>query len=140
MQTAPVALSELLRLAFPNGCEFIGTADQRAQIVHWATVVSLPVTDETDIEEDDLVLLPLDATEPELITAISTIAQAHAAAIAHSGPLPEPVVKAAKLAQLPIVILPHGVSLRQTHQAALTLITNRQAQMTQRAAQVRQQL
>ncbi len=140
MQTSPVALSELLRLAFPGGCEFIGTAEQRAYIVQWATVIALPVTAETDIEEDDLVLLPLDATEADLAAAVTAIAQAHAAAIAHVGPLPEPVIKAARLAQVPIIILPTSVSLRQVHQAALTLITNRQAQMTQRAAQIRQPL
>ncbi len=140
MQTAPVALSELLRLAFPGGSEFIGTTEQRSRVVQWANVINLPLHDESEVEEDDLVLLPADAAEPELLTAINALAQAEVAAVAHVGPLPESVVKAAKQAKLPIVILPNNVSLRQMHQAALTLITNRQAQMTQRAAQVRQQL
>ena len=43
MQTAPVALSELLRLAFPGGSEFIGSAEQRSRVVQWATVVTLPL-------------------------------------------------------------------------------------------------
>ncbi|HSD85530.1 MAG TPA: helix-turn-helix domain-containing protein [Anaerolineae bacterium] len=140
MQTAPVALSELLRLAFPSGSEFIGTAEQRSRVVQWADVISLPLHDESEIEEDDLILLSAGATEPELLAAITALAQAEVAAIAHSGPLPESVVKAARQAKLPILVLPNNVSLRQMHQAALTLITNRQAQMTQRAAQVRQQL
>jgi len=58
MQTAPVALSELLRLAFPSGSEFIGTAEQRSRVVRWATVISLPLRDEAEVEEDDLALLP----------------------------------------------------------------------------------
>jgi purine catabolism regulator len=140
MQTAPVALSELLRLAFPNGSEFSGTSEQRSRIVQWASVVNLPVDDESEIEEDDLVLLPVDAAESDLLAAITALSQAEVAAAAHIGPLPEPVIKAARQAKLPIIILPNNVSLRQMHQAALTLITNRQAQMTQRAAQVRQQL
>ena len=140
MQTAPVALSELLRLAFPGGSEFIGTSEQRSRVVQWASVINLPLHDESEVEDDDLVLLPVDATEPELLAAINALAQAEVAAVAHVGPLPEPVIKAARQVKLPIILLPNHVSLRQMHQAALTLITNRQAQMTQRAAQVRQQL
>jgi len=141
MQTAPVALSELLRLAFPSGSEFIGTAEQRSRVVRWATVIiNLPLRDEAEVEEDDLVLLPAEAAEPELLTAITALAQAEVAAAVHIGPLPESVINAARQADFPIIILPNHVSLRQMHQAALTLITNRQAQMTQRAAQVRQQL
>src|SRR5512136_161884 len=140
MQTVPVALSELLRLAFPGGSEFIGTPEQRSHVVQWADVITLPLHDESEIEEDDLVLLPVDAAEPDMLAAITALEQAEVAAAAHIGPLPESVIKAAKQAKLPIVILPNNVSLRQMHQAALTLITNRQAQMTQRAAQVRQQL
>jgi purine catabolism regulator len=140
MQTAPVALSELLRLAFPSGCEFVGTPEQRTQMVEWASVINLPLTDESEVEEGDLVLLPMDAAEADLLTAIDLLAQADVTALAHVGPLPEPVVKAAKQAKLPIVILPTNVSLRQAQQSALTLIANRQAQMAQRAAQIRQQL
>lgn len=140
MQTAPVALSELLRLAFPGGSEFIGASKQRAHVVQWATVVNLPLADEGDVEADDLVLLPPDAAEVDLVGVIDALRQVEVAAIAHIGPLPESVVKAAKAAKLPIIILPNHISLRQAHQSALTLITNRQAQMTQRGAQVRQQL
>ena len=140
MQTAPVALSELLRLAFPSVSEFVGTPEQRSQLVQWATVVTLPLSDESEVEADDLILLPTEAAEADLITAIETLQEAEVTAVAHIGPLPEPVVNAAKQAKLPIVILPNSITLRQAQQAALTLITNRQAQMTQRAAQVRQQL
>ena len=140
MQTAPVALSELLRLAFPAGSEFIGTAEQRSRVVQWADVINLPLRDEVEVEEDDLVLLPAEAAESDLLTAITALAQAEVAAAAHIGPLPESVIEAARQIKLPIIILPNNASLRQMHQAALTLITNRQAQMTQRAAQVRQQL
>jgi purine catabolism regulator len=140
MQTAPVALSELLRLAFPGGSEFSGTSEQRSRVVQWATVINLPLREESEVEEDDLVLLPIDAAESDLLAAITALAQAEVAAAVHIGPLPEPVIKAARQAKLPIITLPPNSSLRQMHQAALTLITNRQAQMTQRAAQVRQQL
>jgi purine catabolism regulator len=140
MQTAPVTLSELLRLAFPGGSEFSGTPEQRSRVVQWATVINLPLHDEAEVEEDDLVLLPVDAAESDLLAAITALSQAEVAAAVHIGPLPEPVIKAARQAKLPIITLPPNSSLRQMHQAALTLITNRQAQMTQRAAQVRQQL
>ena len=140
MQTAPVALSELLRLAFPPGCEFVGAAEQRSHLVQWTNVVNLPLSDESEVEAEDLVLLPTDASEADLLAAIKPLTNAEITAAAHIGPLPEAVIKAARQAKLPIVILPNTVTLRQAQQAALTLITNRQAQMTQRAAQIRQQL
>ncbi len=140
MQTAPVVLSELLRLAFPPGCELVGAAEQRSHLVQWADVVNLPLSDEAEVEADDLVLLPTDASEADLLAAIKLLTHAEVTAAAHIGPLPEAVIKAARHAKLPIVILPNTITVRQAHQAALTLITNRQAQMTQRAAQVRQQL
>ena len=49
MQTTPVALSELLRLAFPGGSEFIGTSEQRSRVVQWATVINLPLHDEAEV-------------------------------------------------------------------------------------------
>src|SRR5512139_317979 len=132
MQTAPVALSELLRLAFPNGSEFSGTPEQRSRVVQWASVINLPLHDESEVEEDDLVLLPVDAAESDLLAAVTALSHAEVAAAVHIGPLPEPVIKAARQVKLPIITLPPNSSLRQMHQAALTLITNRQAQMTQR--------
>src|SRR5512139_1874121 len=108
MQTAPVALSELLRLAFPNGSEFIGTPEQRSRVVQWANVINLPLHDEAEVEEDDLVLLPADAAEPELLAAVAVLSQAEVAAAAHIGPLPESVTKAARQAKLPIIILPNN--------------------------------
>ena len=140
MQSAPVSLSELLRLAFPSNAEFVGSAEQRTQLAHWATVVNLPMPDDFDVEPDDLVLLSLDANEADLLAAVGALSQANVAAIVNVGPLPEPVSEAAHNAQLPIIILPKNTALRQAHQSALTLITNRQAQTAQRAAQVRQQL
>ena len=101
MQTAPVALSELLRLAFPSGSEFIGTAEQRSRVVRWATVINLPLREEAEVEEDDLVLLPAEAAEPELLTAITALAQAEVTAAVHIGPLPESVIKAARQAAFP---------------------------------------
>lgn len=140
MPTAPVALSELLRLAFPGGSEFIGAPEQRSRVVQWASVINLPLRNVAEIEEDDLILLPADAAEADLLAAITALSQAGAAAIACIGSLPESVIKAAQYARLPIILLPPNSSLRGTHQAALTLITNRQAQTAQRTGQIRQQL
>ena len=81
MQTAPVALSELLRLAFPGGSEFIGTPEQRSRVVQWADVINLPLHDEAEVEEDDLALLPIDATEPDLQEAITALSHADVAAV-----------------------------------------------------------
>lgn len=134
--SAPVTLGELIRLALPSNAEFIGTDEQRARLVKWASIV-LAFAPELDIEANDVVLLPTEQDAPRLI---EPIVHAGASALITLGPLPDDVIAAARSAELPLVILPGGSSMRQIQQAVLTLITNRQAQTAQRAAQVRQQL
>jgi purine catabolism regulator len=95
---------------------------------------------DTNVEPGDLVLLASTTPEADALVAIEALAQAGIAAVGHVGPLSNAVVAAAQSVGLPLLILPADCALRQVHQAALTLITNRQAQTGLRAAQVRQQL
>ena len=134
--SAPVTLGELIRLALPSNAEFIGTDEQRARIVKWA-VVATALPSVFDFEADDVVLLPADEDVPPLI---SHLAQAGTAAVITIGHVPDDALVAARSAGLPVVILPIGTTVRTVHQAVLTLITNRQMQTAQKAAQVRGQL
>lgn len=132
----PITLGELIRLALPNNTEYIGTDEQRSRVVKWAVIVNAFVP-ELEVDDGDLVLVPARQDVPLML---NDIARARASALAAYGPLPDDVVAAARAAELPLVVLPPGASLRQAHQAALTLITNRQAQTVQRTAEIRQQL
>lgn len=132
----PITLGELIRLALPSNTEYIGADEQRSRVVKWAVIVNAFVP-ELEIEAGDLVLVPAEQDVPLMI---SVIAQANASALITFGPLPDEVVTTARAVNLPLIALPPGASLRQAHRAALTLITNRQAQTAQRAAQVRGQL
>lgn len=136
----PVSLNELLRLALPVGTEFIGKAEQRNRIVKWAMVASRPPLTHSDFEAGDLVLLQTGMAESDMLGAIRAVSQVEVAAVGGAAPLPDAVIAAARAAELPVVILPAGSVVRQAHQSALTLITNRQAQTSQRATQIRQQL
>jgi len=134
--SAPVTLGELIRLALPSNAEFVGADEQRARIVKWAVMVT-QLSPVFDSEADDIVLLPADEDVPPLI---GRLAQAGTAAVITIGHVPEDALAAARAAALPVIILPPGTAMRAVHQAVLTLITNRQAQTAQRAAQVRGQL
>jgi purine catabolism regulator len=123
----------------PVGTEFVGDPDQRTRVVKWVVVANLPVQD-GDAGPGDLVLLTPTASEADLPAAIDALARSGAAAAGHIGPLPEAAIDAARASKLPVVILPASTALREAHQTALTLITNRQAQTGLRAAQVRRQL
>ena len=136
LTSAPVTLGDLIRLALPNNTEFIGTDEQLARIVKWA-VMATAATPEFDFEADDVVLLPADE---DLLTLIGRLAQAGTAAIITTGHVPEAALAAARSATLPVIVFPLGTAMRAIHQAVLTLITNRQAQTAQKAAQVRGQL
>jgi purine catabolism regulator len=139
--SAPVTLAELLRLALPAGAEFVGRADQQARVVKWAVVIHWPLSsNDLDIEPDDLVLLSGELSEANVVSAIEAFAHASAAALINIGPLPEAAIASARTNDLPLVILPSSSSPREAHQSALTLITNRQAQTSLRAAQIDQQL
>src|SRR5512141_2667871 len=134
--SAPVTVGELLRLALPNSAEFIGTDEQRTRVVKWA-VTAMAQTPAFDFEAGDVVLIPADEDVPPLI---NILAQAGTAAVITCGHLPDDAANTARSANLPIITLPDNTSMRQVQQAVLTLITNRQAQTAQRAAQVRNQL
>lgn len=134
--SAPVTLGELIRLALPSNAEFIGTDEQRARIVKWA-VMATSLTPVFDFEADDVVLVPSDEDVPPLI---GHLAQAGTAAVITTGHVPEDALTAARAAGLPVISLPLGTAMRAVHQAVLTLITNRQMQTAQKAAQVRGQL
>jgi purine catabolism regulator len=138
--SVPITLGELLRLALPQNTEFVGRPDQLTRVVQWAVVTNYSIPTDDDVTADDFVLLHVENTDADPRLVINALAQTHIAALAEVGPLSEEVIAAARSAELPLAILPSSTSLRQTHQAALTLITNRQAQTAQRAAQVRQQL
>ncbi len=136
LTSAPVTLGDLIRLALPGNTEFIGTDEQLARIAKWA-VMATAATPDFDFEADDVVLLPADE---DLLPLIGRLAQAGTAAIITTGHVPEAALAAARSATLPVIIFPLGTALRAVHQAVLTLITNRQAQTAQKAAQVRGQL
>jgi purine catabolism regulator len=136
LTSAPVTLGDLIRLALPSNTEFIGTDEQLARIAKWA-VMTTAATPEFDFEADDVVLLPADE---DLLPLIGRLAQAGAAGVITTGHVPEAALAAARSATLPVIIFPLGTALRIVHQAVLTLITNRQAQTAQKAAQVRGQL
>ncbi len=138
--SAPITLGELVRLALPKNTEFIGQPDQLARVVKWTIVVNWPLSSPTlDVKADDLVLLAAES-DTNIVPAVEALIPANIAALGLIGPPLDEVIDIAQSAELPIVVLPIGVSLREAYQSALTLITNRQAQTTQRAAQVRQQL
>jgi purine catabolism regulator len=139
LPSAPISLVELLRLALPVGAEITCEADQRARVVQWAVVARLPLRAD-EVQPGDFVLFAPGASETDLLAAIDTLVAAGAAAVGHSGPLPQTVNDAACETGLPIVILPAGSDLREAHHSTLTLITNRQAQTELRASQIRRQL
>jgi purine catabolism regulator len=138
--SVPITLGELLRLALPKRTEFIGQPDQLAHVVKWAVVVNWPISAATlDVNADDFVL-SAETPQANVAALLETVTPLNIAAVGLIGPLSGEALDVARASNLPIFILPAGASLRSAHQSALTLITNRQAQMSQRAVQVRQQL
>lgn len=138
--SSTTSLTEVIRLALPVGTEFFGEAEQRACVVKWVIASSAALRPDLGVEAGDLVLLASTSREADALAAIESLRARQAAAVGCIGPVSDAVIATARTVGLPLVVLPPVSSLRRAHQAALTLITNRQAQTSLRPVQVRQQL
>ena len=133
----PVSLAQILRLALPVGTKIKpANADARRRQVSWAVVIGVPLRRDDMVEAGDLVFCAVRSDDPQWLDAVDRLIGAGAAAIGVTVQPPAAVLKRADAADVPIILLPEGTNLREVHKATLTLITNRQAHMAERAAQV----
>ncbi|MEK7326573.1 MAG: helix-turn-helix domain-containing protein [Chloroflexota bacterium] len=133
---SPVSLGQIVRLALPVGTKIRpANAESRNRQIEWAVVVGVPLRREAMVEAGDLVFCAVRSDDPQWVEAVDQLIAAGAGAIGVNVTPPPAMLKKADAADVPVVVLPEGANLREVHRATLTLITNRQAHMAQRASQ-----
>lgn len=127
-----VLLSQITRLALPIGTKIRpANTESRNREVKWAVVVGVPLRRDAMVEQGDLVFCAVRSDEPQWAEAIDQLIGSGAAAVAMNVQPPNNVLKKADAANVPIVVLPEGSNLREAHRATLTLISNRDAHLSQ---------
>jgi len=128
----PILLPQITRLALPIGTKIRpANAESRNREVKWAIVVGVPLRREAMVEQGDLVFCAVRSDEPQWVEAIDQLIASGAAAVAMNLQPPAAMLKKADAANVPIVVLPEGSNLREAHRATLTLISNRDAHLSQ---------
>lgn len=132
---SPVLLSQIVRLALPIGTKLRpANAESRNREVRWAVVVGVPLRRDAMVEQGDLVFCAVRSDEPQWMDAIDQLIASGAAAVAMNQQPSNALIKKSDAANVPVVVLPEGANLREAHRAALTLIANRDAHLTQLTA------
>ncbi len=136
-------LKTVLKLALPPGSRLVigypNTPINR--VTHLRT--RPPIF--ADLNGQELVLVSLDTlanapTPLSLETVIERLTQTRASALGVQGKLPPRIQQIAREHNFPLVSLPHRAALPQVAQAVQRLLTDREAQMHQRATELRQAL
>jgi purine catabolism regulator len=138
--TITISLYELVRLALPVGTTYATDEPQRTRTVGWATIVGLPLRGHVMADAGDFVFCTVRSGDPKWAKALADLARARVAGVGTADPVPPEAVEKARRLGLTLVVLPEGSNLREAHRSALTLLINRQSQMTERAAQVHEHL
>ena len=136
-------LKTVLKLALPPGSRLVNGYPNTPinRVTHLRT--RPPIF--ADMNDQELVLVSLDTlanapTPLSLETVIERLTQTRASALGVQGKLPPRIQRIAREHNFPLITLPHRAALPQVAQAVQRLLTDREAQMHQRATELRQAL
>ncbi len=136
-------LKTVLKLALPPGSRLVNGYPNTPinRVTHLRT--RPPIF--ADLDGQELVLVSLETlanapTPLSLETVIERLTQTRASALGVQGKLPPRVQQIARKHNFPLIVLPHRAALPQVAQAVQRLLTDREAQMRQRATELRQAL
>lgn len=134
-----VLLADLIRFALPPTAAVRAGRECLRRRVAWVAWLARTGRGWSGISAGDCVLVAGEA-EIELDDAISVALDAGASAIVTDLEPSRDVIARCREAQLPLIVVPAGTSLRSIERAMVALIVNRQAELDQRGAQIYGQL
>jgi purine catabolism regulator len=139
-----VNIGDILRLALPLDTAVMAGAKHTRRNVLW--VVLLTDWDELpdQAHAGDLVLLPPVLQEQvstnEMLIKLQTLAEISVAGLLTFQPLPDKVSRTANRLNLPLLVLPPGTAIRETHRAIASLLIDRQTATSERGMQLYRKL
>jgi purine catabolism regulator len=138
---ASVTVYDILRLALPPGTRIVAGAASVAHQVTWVAAqrATLPIF--ADLRGGELALLSVEAAQAldprlTLATLVRRLAQAPVSAVATLGDVQPEDIQAAEEAKLPLLSLPEHSDLREVEREVARLISDYEAQLERRGAQL----
>ncbi|MEJ2747411.1 MAG: PucR family transcriptional regulator ligand-binding domain-containing protein, partial [Anaerolineae bacterium] len=139
-----VNIGDILRLALPLDTAVMAGATHTRRNVLWGVLL----TDWDELSEQaragDLVLLPPVLQEQvstdEMLIKLQTLAEIGVAGLLAFQPVPEKVSQMANGLNMPLLVLPPGTAIRETHRAIASLLIDRQTATSERGMQLYRKL
>lgn len=141
-QPAPneVNIGDVLRMALPLETAVVSGASHARQNIHWATLLVSWDDLSSQIQQEDLVLVPPAlqvGTDPiDLSVRLQEMVQLEAAGVLFFAPIPDKIKESANDWQLPILIAPAESNVRETYRDVATLLVDRQFATAERGMQL----
>jgi purine catabolism regulator len=138
---ANVTVRDILRLALPPGTRIVAGSAGLSQHVSWVAIqrATLPIF--ADLRGGELALLSVEMAQSldprlKLSNLVRRLAQAPVSAVAAVGPVRPEDVRAADEVRLPLLSLPDTSDLREIEREVARLISDYEAQLERRGAQL----
>lgn len=138
--TTDVIISDLLRLALPLNTEIVAGRSATKRHVKWVAILTGWEDLSSQVQEGDLVLMPTGLqkrlTIPHWQQRLSRLAKINIAGLLIFENVPEVVLKEAETLNLPILLAPDTISLREANRAVSALLVDRQSATSERGLQL----
>lgn len=139
-----INIGDILRLALPLDTVLLGGSAQTRHRVNWVAVLSSWGDLESQLNPNDLVLIP-EALQQSLApadreAALRPLAEMNASGLVFFSPVDEATAALLDSLNLPALIIPPTTSMRDIHQKISLLLLDRQAATSDRAMQLYRQL
>lgn len=139
-----VNLGDVLRLALPLKTTVVGGASEARRSIRWVAMLTSWSDLSEQVAEEDIVIIPLHLQEQLTVTdfcsRLTMLANFSISAVVVFRNVPSVVAESASKNNLPLVIVPPGSSLRETHQAIAALLVDRQQATSERTMQLYRRL
>jgi purine catabolism regulator len=144
IQSSEVILGDILRLALPLKTMVVGGASEARRPIRWVTVLTSWIDLPEQVKPKDLVIIPLHLQEQLAVADFSarlqTLAELSISAAILFRDVPASVAKSAGKSNLPLIITPTDLSVRETHRSIAALLVDRQQATSERAMQLYRRL
>ncbi len=136
-----VNIHDILRLALPPGTRIVAGATEMKQPITWVLTQRATAPIFPDLRGGELALLSVEAAQAvdprwTLNNLVQRLAQAPVSAVAVLGPVTEEDIRVADEARLPLLHLPDTSDLREVTREVERLISDYEAQLERRGAQL----
>ena len=138
--TTDVIISDLLRLALPLNTEIVAGRGATKRHVKWVAILTGWEDLPTQVQEGDLVLLPLimqrRLTIPHWQQRLARLAKINISGLLIFDKVPESVLAEAEKLNIPILLAPDTITLREANRAVSALLVDRQSATSERGLQL----